>query len=131
MPQPSTVIQIRELRLASLPAGQGPLVMAWLGRLPGLEMSQNGPLTLTIRYAAGRYRMSELRQLLTDAGFHPDNSLWSRLRLALYDYSDQLARHNLAQPASRSYSREAYARIYQQHLHGDHDDTPEELRHDS
>lgn len=61
MPQPSTVIQERELRLAALPAGQGPLAMAWLGRLPGLEVSQNGPLTLTIRYAAGQYRMSELR----------------------------------------------------------------------
>ena len=85
MPQPSTIIQERELRLAALPAGQGPLAMAWLGRLPGLEVRQEGPLTLTVRYAAGRYRMSELRQQLTDAGFHPDNSLWSRLRLALYD----------------------------------------------
>jgi hypothetical protein len=66
---------------------------------------------------------------LRDAGFHLDSSLYSKLVRALVYFCEETQRHNLESPERLiKKSNEVYIKVYDQHPHGDHDDTPVELR---
>ena len=62
-------------------------------------------------------------------GFHLDNSLFSKLTRALIRYCEQTQLHTLRSPQRLiKKSNEVYVKAWEHHLHGDHDDTPPELR---
>ena len=67
--------------------------------------------------------------LLRDAGFALENSLYIKLVRALVYFSEETQRHNLLSPERLiKQSNEVYIQAWNHHVHGDHDDTPPELR---
>jgi hypothetical protein len=120
----------REIRFASFPPGQVERALQALRMLKGLVVTQcERPLTLEVRYCVLDYSLEVLEDALRDAGYHLDSSLYSKLVRALVYFCEETQRHNLESPERLiKKSNEVYINVYDQHPHGDHDDTPIELR---
>lgn len=98
--------------------------------LKGLAVeSGRRPLSLVVRYSIMEYSLEGLESALVEAGFHLDQSLLTRLRRAFVYFCEETQRHNLLSPERLvKQSNEVYIKAYGHHPHGDHDDTPPELR---
>ncbi|WP_323004435.1 hypothetical protein [Denitromonas sp.] len=115
---------------APCPRGRSNRALAALRRLRGLKV-EPGPraLCLEVEYSVLDFSLELLENALRDAGFHLDNSLYVKLVRALVYFSEETQRHNIASPERLiKQSNEVYIKVYDQHPHGDHDDTPVELR---
>lgn len=122
----------QEIRFFSLPAGQSERASTLLGRMPGLGVSAGRrPDSITVRYDLAHYTLRTIETHLEEAGFHLDNSLLAKLRRALvYFCEDTRCRNAEAPQRLIKNSNEVYVKAYEHHLHGDHDDTPLDLRED-
>ncbi len=120
----------RELRFRAMPPGQTEKAITALERLHGLKVTPGPrPLSLTIEYSVVDYSLELIEDALRQAGFHLDNSLYIKLVRALVYFSEETQRHNIDAPERLiKRSNEVYITVYDQHPHGDHDDTPVELR---
>ncbi len=130
-PVPGTgVHKEREIRFAAMPPGQTARALAALRMLKGLIVSEaDRPQALVVRYSVLDYSLEAIEDALRDAGFHLDNTLYSKLVRALVYFCEETQRHNLESPERLiKKSNEVYIKVYDQHPHGDHDDTPVELR---
>ena len=68
-------------------------------------------------------------QMMIDQGFHLDNTLMSKLMRTFIYYVEEIQLHNLGAPSRPLKSApEGYVKAWEQHPHGDHDDTPPEWR---
>ena len=120
----------RDILFAKFPPGQVPDAADHLARLPDLATEAR----LTERVVAASYRLTdhtlrELEENLAARGFHLDNTLFSRLLRALVHYVEETQLHNLDAPEKRlKRANEAYLHAWEQHPHGDRDDTPPEWR---
>ncbi|MEY2631679.1 MAG: hypothetical protein RIR00_333 [Pseudomonadota bacterium] len=120
----------REILFTKFPPGQIPEALDILRKLPQLVV-QSSPdeRNLIVSYDLHQYSLEELETLLIDKGFHLDNTLMSKLSRALFYYVEETQMHNLQAPERLlKKAPEAYVRAWDQHLHGDHDDTPPEWR---
>lgn len=123
------LFKYREIRLHPLPAGQASAAARCLGELDGVAtLAHPFDARVTVAYHVDRVQYVQLLGWLAEHGFHLDNSLLSKLKTALIEYSETVQLHNLGVPAAALKTGPAYSRIYDRHLHGDRDDTPEELR---
>ncbi|MBW7859573.1 MAG: hypothetical protein KJZ96_01230 [Rhodocyclaceae bacterium] len=120
----------REIRFTALPPGQRERALQALRMLRGLVVSESAhPRGVHVRYSVLDYTLESLEDALRDAGYHLDNSLMSKLVRALVYFCEETQRHNLVSPERLiKKSNEVYINVYDQHPHGDHDDTPVELR---
>jgi hypothetical protein len=121
----------REIVFAKFPPGQLPeaaSLLAGLERLTVTELPHRR--ALLIEYDLLDYTMQGLEEGLTEQGFHLDNTLMCKLLRAFAYYIEETQLHNLRAPERliKTYSKEAYAKAWDNHLHGDHDDTPAEWR---
>lgn len=124
------LVKERQLTFASSPAGQVERARSALEVLKGVNVSA-GPtaLSLCIRYSILDYSLELLEDALREAGYHLDNGLYSKLVRAIVYFCEETQRHNLLSPERLiKKSNEVYIKVYDQHPHGDHDDTPVELR---
>ena len=124
------LVKERELRFAHSPAGQVERAREALRTLKGVTVS-DGPTanSLCVRYSILDYSLELLEEALRDAGYHLDNTLYSKLLRAIVYFCEETQRHNLLSPERLiKKSNEVYIKVYDQHPHGDHDDTPIELR---
>lgn len=120
----------RELRFAGLPPGQAAKALRLLSGLEGLEVGE-GPHKngLTVRYEVTEYTLQGLENALVVQGFHLSNTLMCKLMRALVYYCEETQLRNLRSPQRLiKKSNEVYVRAWDHHLHGDHDDTPPDLR---
>lgn len=126
----SGLIKQRELRFRAMPPGQTEKAITALERLSGLKVAPGPrPLSLCIEYSVLDYSLEMIEDALRDAGFHLENSLYIKLLRALAYFSEETQRHNINAPERLiKRSNEVYITAYDQHSHGDHDDTPVELR---
>ena len=69
-----------------------------------------------------------LETALTSQGFHLDNSLFNKFKRALAYFSESVQRRNVEANEPDIKSQQAFIKVYEQHLHGDRDETPEEWR---
>lgn len=124
------LIKEREIRFAAFPPDQIDQALQSLRMLKGLVVSVGErPRTLTVRYSVLEFSLEMLEEALRDAGFHLDNTLYSKLVRALVYFCEETQRHNLESPERLiKKSNEVYIKVYDQHPHGDRDDTPMELR---
>ncbi|MCB1958964.1 MAG: hypothetical protein KDE68_00295 [Rhodocyclaceae bacterium] len=124
------LIKHREIRFREMPPGQTERALAALERLRGLKVSLGErPLSLDVEYSVLDFSLELLEDALRDAGFHLDNSLYVKLVRALVYFSEETQRHNIASPERLiKQSNEVYIKVYDQHPHGDRDETPVELR---
>ncbi len=126
----SGVAKTREIRFKDFPPGQAAQAWRSLAALRGVRV-EAGPdeLTLIVHYNVLDFTLRLLDEALTNAGFHLDRSLLIRLHRALIYYVEDTQVHNLRSPERLiKQSHEVYIQAYAHHPHGDHDDTPPDLR---
>jgi len=119
----------REIVFHALPSGQAERARILLEGLEGL-MVMEGPRgnTLLVRYHICEYTLEGLETALASQGFHLDNSVMSKLKRALAYFCESVQRSNVAANEPDIKSQQAFMKVYESHLHGDRDDTPEEWR---
>ena len=121
----------REIVFSAEPPAQIDRAYKLLSGLPDCKVEYGDvPNTLRITYNLRHYTLSGLEDGLTEEGFQLDHSpLHSIGRKVIY-YCEDTACHNLDIPAhtTKMDQREVFVKAYQHEPHGDHDDTPIELR---
>lgn len=88
------------------------------------------PNSLLIRYSIQHYSLEALEKALTREGFCLEYSLLDKIRNQLIHYCEDVQYHNLKtpEPRTKNNSQEIFVKAYELHPHGNHDDTPKELR---
>lgn len=129
VPQPG-LTKHRELRFHETPPGQPERAHELLVCLEGLEVLDHPrPHVLLVRYDISRYTFRGIEMTLEGNGFHLDNSLYMKMLRALVNFCEETQLRNLRQPERLiKKSNEIYVKAWEHHVHGDHDDTPPELR---
>lgn len=130
-PSPGTgLTKERELRFAGFPPGQAAQAQGALQALKAVEVAAGKlPDTLCIRYSLLDYSLELIEEALSDAGYHLDGSLYSRMVRAVVYFCEETQRRNLLAPERLiKKSNEMYVKVYDQHPHGRYDATPIELR---
>jgi hypothetical protein len=128
--QPCDLEKIREIVFHDLPSGQAERARQLLDGLDGIHAhAESGhSVILIVRYNIRHYTLQGLEKALESQGFHLDNSLLQKIRRALIYFCEQVQRENLTINAPDAKSQQVFARVYEQHMHGDKDETPEEWR---
>jgi len=122
----------RELRFNKLRPWQVEQAMALLQDFDGLIVEPGeAPHSLSVWYDVTDHTMEALENSLVAQGFHLDNTLYCKLIRALVYFCEDTQLRNLRQPERLiKKSNEIYSKAWEHHPHGDHDDTPQELRQD-
>ena len=127
---PCDLDKTREIVFHDLPEGQAERARDLLDGLDDIlaDMQTANLNTLVVRYNVRHYTLQGLEKALELQGFHLDNSLLQKVRRALIHFCEQVQRENLQINAPDAKSQQVFARVYEQHMHGDWDETPEEWR---
>ena len=122
----------REIRFDKLRVWQVAEARALLEKLEHLEVADGiHPNGISVWYEITEHTMEGLESALVARGFHLENSLYCKLIRALVYFCEETQLRNLSQPARLlKKSNEIYSKAWEHHPHGDHDDTPPELRLD-
>lgn len=120
----------REIRFKKLPPGQVDRAYRALRMLKGLRVEPGATeYALDVRYSVLDYSLEALEDALREAGFALDNTLYSKVVRALVYFCEETQRHNLESPERLiKQSNEVYIQAWDHHVHGDHDETPPDLR---
>lgn len=124
------VFSHHELRLAVLPEDQMDKALAVLQTLPGLCILRT-PLVhvLHLDYALAQCSLRAIENLLLEHGVRLDESVGAKMRRSLTHFREDTQIRNAASPQRLiKQSNQVYVKAYEHHPHGDHDDTPPELR---
>ncbi|MCU0810627.1 MAG: hypothetical protein MUE59_06255 [Thiobacillaceae bacterium] len=127
--RPCDLEKIREIVFHAIPPGQVQRAVVLLEGLEGLVISHapQGDRIL-VRYSICEYTLEGLETALTSQGFHLDNSILSKIRRSLAYFCESVQRSNVAANEPDIKSQQAFMKVYEKHLHGDRDETPEEWR---
>lgn len=122
----------REIRFNKLRLWQVEQARALLESLENLEVAPGVlPNSLSVWYEVTDYTMEGLETALINQGFHLENTLYCKIIRALVYFSEDTQLRNMSQPERLiKKSHEVYSKAWEHHPHGDHDDTPPELRRD-
>lgn len=102
----------------------------WLKDVAGIQNARRlTPHALSVVYDLRRVTLQGLEQALLELGYHLDNSLLCKLKRALFHYTEETQRENLAVvQESHAIQQEVFVNRYQQLPHGCRDLRPEYLR---
>jgi len=119
-----------ELRFSGEPTGQAEKAMLLLQSLPNLRVRPGlQARTLHLSYELAHYQFRMIENHLLELGFHLDDSLVARMLRSLTRFREETQMRNAAMPQRLiKQSNQVYVKAYEHHPHGDHDDTPVELR---
>ncbi len=118
-----------EIVFNALPVDQAVQAARMLGRLPGVVVQPHAAeRRVTVHYDVMEHTLIELETWLQNSGFHLDGSILQKIKRALIHYTEDVQRDNMEIPEHPIKPREVFVKAWDHHLHGDHDDTPEELR---
>jgi hypothetical protein len=129
--KPDEPLVSHDLFFAAEPSGQLERALSLLGGLENLQVAKSAePNRLHISYSLHDYSLEGLEAALKKAGFCFKENLLKKLSRKLIYYCEEVQYHNLSTPEhlTKSKSQVIFAKVYENHLHGDHDDTPKELR---
>lgn len=121
----------RELFFAEEPPGQAQRAYELLKGLDDLQVEPGTqPNSLRISYDLLNYSLSGLEKALIKQGFSFDKGVLRQIDRKLVQYSEEVEYHNLntRERPTKSRDREIFVKAYDSQLHGDYDDTPEDLR---
>jgi len=121
----------REILFSKFPPGQVPEAADDLKHLEEVDVDPKfEKRSVGVGYELTQHTLRELDEHLVDKGYHLDNTLMSKLTRALIYYVEETQLHNMNAPERRlkRTSLKAYGEAWEQHPHGDHDDTPPEWR---
>jgi hypothetical protein len=131
MSKPEEPCTVNDLFFADEPAGQLERAYTLLSGLEKLQVEKPAePHRLRISYSLRDYSLEGLEAALKNAGFCFKENLLNKLSKQLIYYCEEVQYHNLNTPEhlTKSNAPGVFAKLYQNHPHGDHDDTPKELR---
>ncbi|WP_293931208.1 hypothetical protein [Iodobacter sp.] len=118
----------RDIQFYPLPA-QAHLAAQFLATIPGITVQIfSSKHCISVQYLIQEHSLQIIENQLKVAGFHLDESILSKIKRALVYYCEDIARSNLEIPEHNIKSRDVYVKVWENHPHGDHDETPEELR---
>lgn len=120
-----------ELFFSDDPPGQADRAFDLLNGLEALQVERGSqPNSLVVSYNLLDYSMEGLESALVREGFRFDHSILHGIGRTLVHYCEEVQYHNMNVPErlTKSRGREVFVKAYDNHPHGDHDDTPEELR---
>ncbi|MBP9714149.1 MAG: hypothetical protein KBD60_10730 [Sterolibacterium sp.] len=121
----------RWLRFDALHPEQTEQVRALLDGIEGLtvlRVNADG-LGLEVRYDLSDYTLAGLENALASQGYSLRRSLYRRLERALIHFWEETQLRNMRLPQRLlKKSNEVYVKAWEHHPHGDHDDTPADLR---
>ena len=127
--RPCDLEKTREIVFHPLPAGQAARARQLLEGLEGLAVEAGpSPQHLRVRYNICEYTLEGLETALASQGFHLDNSLLTKIRRALAYFCEGVQRSNVEANEPDIKSQQAFMKVYESHMHGDRDDTPEGWR---
>lgn len=127
--RPCDLEKDREIVFHALPVGQVERALTLLEGMDGLTVVAGTEANyLLVRYNVCEYTLEGLESALSNQGFHLDNSLLSKLKRALAYFCESVQRRNVAANEPDIKSQQAFVKVYERHLHGDRDETPEEWR---
>lgn len=127
--RPCDLEKEREIVFHPLPPGQVERARILLEGIEGIVVGTAADgRRLLVRYHVCEYTLEGLESALADQGFHLDNSLLTKLKRALAYFCEGVQRRNVAANAPDIKSQQAFMKVYERHLHGDRDETPEEWR---
>jgi hypothetical protein len=121
----------RELFFSDDPPGQTERAYELLNGLEDLKVERGSqPNSLIVSYSLVDYSLDGLEQALLKEGFHFNDGVFQQISRKLIHYCEDVQYHNLNTPEhkTKSREREIFVKVYDQHSHGDHDDTPQDLR---
>ncbi len=120
-----------DITFSEEPPGQVERAYQLLSGLPDLKVEYGSASnTLRVSYNLHHYTLEGLENGLTEEGFHLDHSTLHNIGRKIIYYCEDTVCHNLDIPAhpTKMNEREIFVKAYDQVPHGDHDDTPPELR---
>lgn len=129
--KPEDLHKHREIFFAKFPPEQVPHAAQDLERLEEITVqAMNEKRAVGVEYELTAHTLREIEGHLVDQGYHLDNNLMNKLVRALIHYVEETQLHNLGAPEKRlkRSQQEGYVQAWEQRPHGDHDDTPPELR---
>ena len=131
VPQPGTR-KHRELRFDPRYPEQVAEARKLLSDLEGMDIDTGlAPYSLAIWYEISTYSLEGLEAALVRQGFHLDDSLNSKLMRTVVYFCEETQMRNMRVPERLiKKSHEVYSKAWENHPHGDHDETPPELRQD-
>jgi len=121
----------RELVFSPEPADQVARAYLLLQGLTNCEVEcSSKPNTLLVRYNLHNYTLEGLERALEKEGFHLDHSVLRSIGRKIIYYCEDTTCHNMDIPdhPTKKREKEVFIKAYDQHLHGDHDNTPPESR---
>lgn len=121
----------RLLVFSTPPDDQAEQALLLLSGLENFEV-ERGEVTnsLVVRYSIQHYSLEALEKALLREGFRLEYSLLDRFKRQLVHYCEDVQYHNLKTPEHnvKKTPPEIFIKVYEQHPHGNRDDTPKELR---
>ncbi|GAB4057581.1 hypothetical protein [Uliginosibacterium sediminicola] len=120
------------IRFEASHGAQAARAVSLLEQLPGVQISAaSQPEALRVHYSLALHSLDELETLLEDAGFVLEQSFHARLLRGLTKFCEETRLRNMRSPQRLiKQSNAVYIEAWRHHPHGDHDDTPAELRAD-
>lgn len=120
-----------DIVFAAEPSGQIRRAHLLLSGMLGCKVEYgDAPNILRVSYNLRQYTLEGLENGLVKEGFFLDHSPLHNIGRKVIYYCEDTICHNLDIPAhpTKLSEREVFVKAYGRELHGDHDDTPPELR---
>ncbi|MBY0445783.1 MAG: hypothetical protein K2Q15_11305 [Burkholderiales bacterium] len=128
-PSPDHNAKHQLIQLYPLPCNQAAHAAVYLSTLDGVSaQALSDAPCISVHYRLPECSLTQIENHLKQAGFHLDESILSKIKRALVHYCEDIACSNLEIPEHNIKSRDVYVKVWDNHPHGDHDETPEELR---
>ncbi len=121
----------REIVFSEDLPGQADRAFQILSGLPNCKVEHGETMnSLRVSYSLEHYTLEGLENALTEVGFSLDQSMLRSIERNVIYYSEDTICHNMDIPMqlTKKKIREVFVKAYDQEPHGDHDETPPELR---
>ena len=131
MTESSELEKQRDIVFSEEPPGQIDRAYQLLSGLPDCKVEYSDtPNALRVSYNLGHYTLEGMENALTEEGFRLDHSILHSIERNVIYYSEDTICHNMDIPMqfTKKKIREIFVNAYEHEPHGDHDDTPPELR---
>ncbi len=131
MIDPSELDRQHDIVFSAEPPDQIGRAYRLLSGLPGCKVEYSDTANaLRISYNLHDYTLEGLENGLAEEGFHLDHGVLHDIGRKVIYYCEDTVCHNLDIPAhpTKQNTREVFVMAYDHKPHGDHDDTPPELR---
>lgn len=96
-----------------------------ISELNGIEqIDVLSPTRIAVRYQLSLITLADIEFVLRELGYHLDGSLMSKMKRALYAYTEETERANLGYTSSQQSTRDVFIKQYQKRPHGCRDPRP-------